>query len=324
MVTIIEGCNKNCTFCIVPKTRGPERSRPLADILRRGRATCWTSGSRRSSCLGQTVNHWREPGGDLDFADLLEAVAGIARRRSGCASSPPILATSRRGWWSRWGCTPTSAPTSTCRSSRARIGCCGGWGADTLARNTSIWRPSSVRRGRISPSRPTSSSAFPERTRATSRRLSISCAGLRFSAIYAFKYSPRPGTAAPRARRRRPRRCRLRAAAAALRAPGSDPAARSTRISSDRTFEVLVTGWGKHEGSQTGRTACNRSVPFDDRRRASSPWGAVARVAIESAYAYSLVGRQILSGSDRQTPSLAAPCSSGSLQLDPCLTMRPE
>ena len=50
MVTIIEGCDKNCTFCIVPTTRGPERCRPLAEILRRGRATCSTTASSRSSC----------------------------------------------------------------------------------------------------------------------------------------------------------------------------------------------------------------------------------------------------------------------------------
>src|SRR3954447_4957089 len=79
MVTIIEGCNKSCTFCIVPQTRGPEQSRPLAEILREVRHLL-DYGFAEIELLGQTVNHWREPAGsgaDLDFADLLSAVAGL-------------------------------------------------------------------------------------------------------------------------------------------------------------------------------------------------------------------------------------------------------
>ncbi|MES1210929.1 MAG: MiaB/RimO family radical SAM methylthiotransferase, partial [Acidobacteriota bacterium] len=76
MVTIIEGCNKNCTFCIVPQTRGPERSRPLDDIVREVRHLI-DYGFLEVELLGQTVNHWREPGGELDFADLLDAVASL-------------------------------------------------------------------------------------------------------------------------------------------------------------------------------------------------------------------------------------------------------
>ena len=83
MVTIIEGCNKNCTFCIVPQTRGPERSRPMGEILREVRHLL-DYGFQEIELLGQTVNHWRDPGSDLDFADLLDAVAtlpGVKRLR---------------------------------------------------------------------------------------------------------------------------------------------------------------------------------------------------------------------------------------------------
>src|SRR4051812_20479869 len=76
MVTIIEGCNKHCTFCIVPQTRGPERSRPRAEILREVQHLV-DYGFHEIELLGQTVNHWREPGGDWDFADLLDRVARI-------------------------------------------------------------------------------------------------------------------------------------------------------------------------------------------------------------------------------------------------------
>src|SRR5690606_31261930 len=83
MVTAIEGCDKRCTFCIVPSTRGPERCRPLAQIVAEVRHLV-DYGFVEVELLGQTINHWREPGGDADFADLLDAVAplpGLARLR---------------------------------------------------------------------------------------------------------------------------------------------------------------------------------------------------------------------------------------------------
>ncbi|MEM9408565.1 MAG: radical SAM protein, partial [Acidobacteriota bacterium] len=72
MVTIIEGCNKRCTFCIVPTTRGPERSRTMAEILAEVHDLV-AQGFLEIELLGQTVNHWTEPDNDeIDFADLLD------------------------------------------------------------------------------------------------------------------------------------------------------------------------------------------------------------------------------------------------------------
>jgi tRNA-2-methylthio-N6-dimethylallyladenosine synthase len=79
-VTIIEGCNKNCTFCIVPTTRGREVSRPFDDVLAEVRA----SGRVEIELLGQTVNAYRCPVSGRDFGALLAAVAeidGVARLR---------------------------------------------------------------------------------------------------------------------------------------------------------------------------------------------------------------------------------------------------
>ncbi|MBZ0172230.1 MAG: tRNA (N6-isopentenyl adenosine(37)-C2)-methylthiotransferase MiaB, partial [Phycisphaerales bacterium] len=83
MVTIIEGCDKRCTFCIVPSTRGSERCRPLTEVVAEVRHLL-DYGFEEIELLGQTVNHWREPGGEADFADLLDAVAplpGLRRLR---------------------------------------------------------------------------------------------------------------------------------------------------------------------------------------------------------------------------------------------------
>ena len=74
-VSIMEGCSKYCSFCVVPYTRGEEVSRPLADILAEI-AELAAQGVREVTLLGQNVNAWREPE-TMDFAFLLECVSDI-------------------------------------------------------------------------------------------------------------------------------------------------------------------------------------------------------------------------------------------------------
>src|SRR5881397_3615588 len=102
-VTIIEGCNEFCSFCVVPYTRGHERMRPKADILAEVREAAAT-GRREVQLLGQIVNHYSAPDDpDCDFSGLLEAVHdidGIERIRFASPHprhvSPRFLATMAR------------------------------------------------------------------------------------------------------------------------------------------------------------------------------------------------------------------------------------
>jgi tRNA-2-methylthio-N6-dimethylallyladenosine synthase len=76
-VTIIEGCNEFCAFCVVPYTRGHERMRPVAEILADARHAVET-GAREIQLLGQIVNHYQAPDDPAcDFAALLERLNGI-------------------------------------------------------------------------------------------------------------------------------------------------------------------------------------------------------------------------------------------------------
>lgn len=83
-VTIIEGCNEFCAFCVVPYTRGHERMRPVAEILADARQAVDT-GAKEVQLLGQIVNHYQAPDdASCDFATLLErldAIAGLERIR---------------------------------------------------------------------------------------------------------------------------------------------------------------------------------------------------------------------------------------------------
>lgn len=76
-VTIIEGCNDFCAFCVVPYTRGHERMRPSSEILREVRQAVAT-GHPEVHLLGQIVNHYQAPDDPAcDFPRLLERVCGI-------------------------------------------------------------------------------------------------------------------------------------------------------------------------------------------------------------------------------------------------------
>jgi tRNA-2-methylthio-N6-dimethylallyladenosine synthase len=83
-VTIIEGCNDHCAFCVVPTTRGHERMRAKADILADVREAV-ASGRKEIQLLGQIVNHYQAPDdAGCDFAQLLaevDAVPGVERVR---------------------------------------------------------------------------------------------------------------------------------------------------------------------------------------------------------------------------------------------------
>jgi tRNA-2-methylthio-N6-dimethylallyladenosine synthase len=76
-VTIIEGCNDFCAFCVVPYTRGHERMRPKSESLREVTEAA-ASGRREVQLLGQIVNHYQAPDDpDCDFPRLLEAVHDV-------------------------------------------------------------------------------------------------------------------------------------------------------------------------------------------------------------------------------------------------------
>lgn len=83
-ITIIEGCDKSCAYCVVPFTRGPERSRTSDSVLREAR-TLADSGYTDVQLLGQNVNSYRDPSAaGWDFARLLAAtgeIGGIRRVR---------------------------------------------------------------------------------------------------------------------------------------------------------------------------------------------------------------------------------------------------
>jgi tRNA-2-methylthio-N6-dimethylallyladenosine synthase len=73
-ISIMRGCDKFCTFCVVPFTRGRERSRPLASVVDEAKQL-WDQGFKEITMLGQNVNSYRDDVSGYDFADLLAATA---------------------------------------------------------------------------------------------------------------------------------------------------------------------------------------------------------------------------------------------------------
>jgi tRNA-2-methylthio-N6-dimethylallyladenosine synthase len=290
MVTVVEGCNKNCTFCIVPKTRGPERSRPLAEILREVEHLV-DYGFQEIELLGQTVNHWREPGGDdLDFADLLDRVArtpGVQRLRF--VTSYPRDFTPRM-------VEQVGRHANICPYLHLPVQS----GSDRVLRRMgrgytrSEYLDLAAQLRRARPDLALSTDlivGFPGESEEDFEQTLELMREVRFAATYAFKYSPRPGTAAPRLDGVVPSEVadeRLQRLFALQ--EGIQREINESLVGEE--FEVIVTGWGKQPGMQTGRTPCHRVVHFET---GSEPvtLGGTTRVQVESGFPYSLQGRRL-------------------------------
>lgn len=300
MVTIIEGCNKRCTFCVVPNTRGPERCRPMAAILREVEHLLGY-GFLEIELLGQTVNHWREPGPpsgtgrDLDFADLLNAVAVLpGLRRLRFVTSYPRDFTRRMidAVASHENISPYLHLPVQSGSNRVLRRMGRGYAVEEYlalvdrlrAARTGLALSTDLIVG------------FPGESEEDFRRTLELVEEVRFASVFAFKYSPRPNTAA----------IRLPAADEVPRAVADDRLQRVFAAQSaiqrelneelvGAEFDLLVTGWSRRPGHQSGRTDCHRIVHFP-APEAPAETGSLVRVRALRAFDHSLMGELLATG----------------------------
>jgi len=291
MVTVIEGCDKRCTFCIVPSTRGPERSRPLAEVVAEVQHLL-DFGFVEIELLGQTVNHWREPGTEKnegpDFADLLDAVAvlpGLERLRF-VTSYPRDFTPRMVDRFRRHEnlCNYLHLPVQS--------------GSDRVLKRmgrgyeVALYRDLVAQLREARPDLALSTDlivGFPGETEEDFQQTLALVEETGFSQVYAFKYSPRPFTAAPRLDNHVPDDVASRRLQELFAVQEGIQRSLNEEMVG-RTEKVLVTGWGKKPGTQSGRTTCHRVVNFaTDGDNAAL--GSLVTVEIEKGLSHSLVGK---------------------------------
>jgi tRNA-2-methylthio-N6-dimethylallyladenosine synthase len=286
-VSIMEGCSKYCSFCVVPYTRGEEVSRPLADVLREIAALA-AGGVKEVTLLGQNVNAWRGElnGRPADFAELLAfacEVDGVARVRY--TTSHPREFTQRL--IDAHGALAKLAPQVhlPVQSGSDRV-------LAAMKRGyTALEYRSIVRRLRKAcPGISVSSDfivGFPGESEADFEATLRLARELDFDGSFCFAYSPRPGTPAAESAdqvEESVKNQRLRRLQARLDAQAAAIAAR--RVGS--TQRVLVEGPSRRRaGELAGRAPDNRVVNFAGSQSLA---GSFADVRITGCGAHSLRG----------------------------------
>ncbi len=261
-LTIQEGCDKFCAFCVVPYTRGAESSRPAAAILEEARRLV-AEGAREITLLGQNVNAWHGAGTDgraWSLARLLEALAalpGLARLRY--TTSHPreltddLIAAHRD--------IPALMPFLHLPVQS---------GSDRVLKAMNRGHDAAFYRGRIAALRAACpgialSSDFivghPGETEADFAATLALVREIGFAQAFSFKYSPRPGTPAADAPEQVPeaeKERRLAELQALLR--GQQAAFNQALVG--RRVPVLVTGPGRHPGQLAARSPWLQPVHF--------------------------------------------------------------
>jgi tRNA-2-methylthio-N6-dimethylallyladenosine synthase len=292
-VTIIEGCNEFCSFCVVPYTRGHERMRPKADILAEVREAA-AGGRREVQLLGQIVNHYAAPDDpSCDFTGLLEAihdVDGIERIRF--ASPHPrhvsdrfLEAMQRLPKVCRHLHLPVqSGSTAVLQSMRRRytreeyLG---------LVGRIRTWLPDVALSTDMIVGFPTETAADFEET------LGLTSI-VRYHSMFSFKYSPRPNTLAEQRLADDVSEDEKTRRIVALQALQRDIQLGLNSELVGRTVDVLVDAASRRRDTElSGRTSTNVVVNLPGAPGSASWIGRVLPIRIERAGPHSVWGRAV-------------------------------
>jgi tRNA-2-methylthio-N6-dimethylallyladenosine synthase len=289
-VTIIEGCDKACTYCVVPRTRGPERSRRSESILREVGELAGV-GYTEVQLLGQTVNSYRDPSAaGLRFADLLRAVAatpGIRRVRF-TTSHPNDLDTETIAAMASLPqlCEHIHLPvqSGSTRILRAM--------QRTYTREEYLQKITMIR----SIDRPIGITTdiivgFPGETESDFEQTLSLLDEVQYDGAFSFQYSPRPNTPAATMAEAVPEEEKSRRLAALLEKQRLIQTIRNEALVG-QSFEVLVEGSSRTAGQWIGRTSSNRTLNITSSRPALLGEYVIAKVT--HAGVSSLAGVEVL------------------------------
>jgi tRNA-2-methylthio-N6-dimethylallyladenosine synthase len=289
-ITIIEGCDKFCAYCVVPYTRGKERSRTSESVLAEARRMA-DSGFTEIQLLGQNVNSYHDPMGKMSFAELLAAVgqvAGIRRVR---------FTTSHPRHFSKEIVEALDAVPTLC--DHVHLPVQSGSSAILKAMNreyTREWyleRISWIKAAKRSISMTSDIIVgFPGETEADFEDTATLLDTVGYDAIFAFKYSPRPNTPAISMADSISDEVKVERLQRLL-----DRQRELQRISYERhlgeVMEVMVEGHNRQRGQVIGRSSQNKTVNFTTTQPILPAPGAYLPVRITQTFPNSLVGEAI-------------------------------
>src|ERR1700735_1000400 len=289
-ITIIEGCDYACAYCVVPHTRGPERSRASEAVIAEVKRLA-DAGYTEIQLLGQTVNSYRDPSArKWNFVDLLRGVAAVQgiRRVRFPTSHPNDF---RREIVEAIDATPelcdhvhlpVQSGSNTILRAMHR----------TYTRDEYLTKIEWIRAA----SRPISITSdiivgFPGETEAEFEESLTLLDAAQYDAIFSFTYSPRPNTSAKDMPDAIPEAEKSRRLAVLNERQRQIQIARNEQLVGE-TFEVLVDARHAARGQWGGRSSCNRLINFTTTRE--NLLGEYISVQVTRGGPNSLVGEQVL------------------------------
>ncbi|MBP7572557.1 MAG: tRNA (N6-isopentenyl adenosine(37)-C2)-methylthiotransferase MiaB, partial [Rhodoferax sp.] len=291
-VSIMEGCNKYCSYCVVPYTRGTEINRPFEDVLVEV-AGLADQGVKEVTLLGQNVNAWRNPMGETsevaDFATLLEYVAdipGIERIRY-TTSHPNEFTPSLIAAYDKIPKLVSHLHLPVQHGSDKIL--------MAMKRGyTAMEYKSTVRKIRaIRPDMAMSSDfivGFPGETEEDFGKMMKLIDDIGFDNSFSFIFSPRPGTPAANLHDDTPHDVKLRRLQH-LQGVINDNIKRISESRLGTVQRILVEGASKRDATELmGRTECNRVVNFVGQPRLV---GQLVDVRVTETRSYTLRGEVV-------------------------------